>query len=87
MFDEDNRDKSHFYRPAVTIRVSGPDGEELQPIEIGSAPLTIDHTAKLEAARQIANFESAQAEQIAARLESTDPVLAQLIRKALKRRF
>ena len=81
-YDLDVKD-AHF---AARIRKSGPDGDELPPIEIDPAPLTIDNAAKLEAARQIANFESAQAEQIAARLEITDPFLAAEIRRALERR-
>jgi hypothetical protein len=89
-YDLDVRD-AHFARPRATIRVACTDGDELAPIEIheivvAPSPLTIDHPAKLEAARQIANFESAQAEQIAARLENTDPILAQLIRQELERR-
>ncbi|HTA92983.1 MAG TPA: hypothetical protein VK745_25570, partial [Polyangiaceae bacterium] len=84
-FDDDVRD-APFSRPA-RIRVSGPDGEKLPPIEIGPATLTVDHTARISAARQIARFETSQAEQIAARLESTDPILAGEIRKALARRF
>ena len=88
-FDDDNRD-APFVRPAATIRISGPDGElttiECEEFTIDPALLPLDYSAKLEAARQIAFFETAQAEQIAARLESTDAVLSAAIRRELARR-
>lgn len=90
MFDEDNRDKSPFYRPKATIRISSPDGDalaiEIPELVIDPAPLAVDDTAKLEAARQIAHFESAQAEEIAERLQDTDPILSAAIRRELERR-
>ena len=70
-----------------TLRVfSMPFDIDLQDASFRPASLTVDHAAKHEAARQIANFESAQAEQIAERLETTDPVLSAAIRRELSRR-
>jgi hypothetical protein len=83
-FDDDNRG-APFVR--ARIRISGPDGEELDPIEVERVPFTVDLAAKIEAARQIARFETSQAEQIASRLETTDPILSTEIRRALARRF
>jgi hypothetical protein len=91
MFDEDNREKSLFYRPKTTIHVSGPDGETLPPIEVDElvvAPelLTIDHAAQRAAAATIVESSPFTAADVAVNVESTNPVLALEIRKALERR-